>query len=278
MYIAMSNFQGNNQKMRVIHMREKIQFELQRIERENNVEILFAVESGSRAWGFPSKDSDYDVRFVYSHPVEWYLSIEQKRDVIEHPISGELDISGWDIRKALQLFTKSNPAILEWIRSPISYYKKSNFLEQLQKMSEKHFDKKAVMHHYLHMASKNYRLFLQKNKVRLKKYFYVLRPIFACKWIEEKGTLPPVEFETLMGEVTLQSEIVREIQVILQKKKEGKELDDEDQMKPLNEFLEQQIAYYEEYVKGMEKGPVVNTEELNELFREILFEVREVNE
>lgn len=278
MYIAMSNFQGNNQKMRVIHMRENIQFELQQIERENNVEILFAVESGSRAWGFPSKDSDYDVRFVYSHPVEWYLSIEQKRDVIEYPISDALDISGWDIRKALQLFAKSNPAILEWICSPISYYKRSNFPEQLRKISEKHFDKKAVMYHYLHMASKNYRFFLQKNRVSLKKYFYVLRPIFACKWIEEKGTLPPAEFETLMGEVTLQSEIVREIHVLIQKKKDGEELDDNNQVKPLNEFLQQQISYYEEYVKGIEKGQAVDMEELNKLFREVLFETREAHQ
>lgn len=100
-------------------MKEKIQFELQRIEKENNVKILFAVESGSRAWGFPSKDSDYDVRFVYIHPVDWYLSINEKRDVIEYPINDALDISGWDIRKALRLFAKSNPALLEWIRSPI---------------------------------------------------------------------------------------------------------------------------------------------------------------
>lgn len=111
-------------------MREKIELELERIEKENGVKILFAVESGSRAWGFPSKDSDYDVRFVYIHPVEWYLSIHDKRDVIEYPISDDLDISGWDIKKALQLFAKSNPALLEWIRSPIFYSKNSNFPEQ----------------------------------------------------------------------------------------------------------------------------------------------------
>ncbi len=120
-------------------MREKIKLELERIEKENDVKILFAVESGSRAWGFPSKDSDYDVRFVYMHPVEWYLSIHDKRDVIEYPISDDLDISGWDIKKALQLFAKSNPALLEWIRSPIFYSKNSNFPEQLQQMSEKEF-------------------------------------------------------------------------------------------------------------------------------------------
>lgn len=152
-------------------MREKIKLELERIEKEKDVKILFAVESGSRAWGFPSKDSDYDVRFVYMHPVEWYLSIHDKRDVIEYPISDDLDISGWDIKKALQLFAKSNPALLEWIRSPIFYSKNSNFPEQLQQMSEKNFDPKATIYHYLHMASKNYREFLQGENVKLKSTF-----------------------------------------------------------------------------------------------------------
>ncbi len=91
-------------------MREKIKLELERIEKENDVKILFAVESGSRAWGFPSKDSDYDVRFVYMHPVEWYLSIHDKRDVIEYPISDDLDISGWDIKKSVTTICKVKPS------------------------------------------------------------------------------------------------------------------------------------------------------------------------
>lgn len=256
-------------------MREKIQSELERIEREFNVKILFAVESGSRAWGVPSTHSDYDVRFVYSHPVEWYLSIDEKRDVIECRVSDALDISGWDIRKALQLFRKSNPSILEWIHSPIWYCKQSNLPERLQKMSEQYFDIKAIMYHYLHMASKNYRLFLQKERLNLKKYFYVLRPVFACKWVEEKGTLPPVEFEILMHEVMLPAEIVSEIRVLLQKKKAGVELDEEKQVKLLNEFLEKQISYYEQYAKGLEKGQEVNVAEINDLFREMIFEVSE---
>ncbi|CAM4370909.1 nucleotidyltransferase domain-containing protein [Bacillus manliponensis] len=256
--------------MRVEYMREKILEELCRIERDHNVKILFAVESGSRAWGFPSTDSDYDVRFVFCHSVEWYLSIDEKRDVIECPISDALDISGWDIRKALQLFRKSNPSILEWIHSPISYRQQLDFPERLQQIAYDSFNKKAVLYHYLHMASKNYRLFLQKEKVKLKKYFYVLRPLFACKWIEEKGTLPPVEFETLMNEVKLPAEIVSEIQVLLQQKKAGAELDDEKQVKILNLFLERQIDYYEQYAKKLEKGQEVHVEELNELFREIV--------
>ncbi|MDM5153195.1 nucleotidyltransferase domain-containing protein [Bacillus sp. DX1.1] len=254
-------------------MKEKIQFELQRIEKENNVKILFAVESGSRAWGFPSKDSDYDVRFVYIHPVDWYLSINEKRDVIEYPINDALDISGWDIRKALRLFAKSNPALLEWIRSPIFYSKQSDFPDRLQKMSENDFDPKATIYHYLHMASKNYREFLQGERVKLKKYFYVLRPILACKWLEEKGALPPVEFERLITELTLDSIIVSEIEDLLVKKKAGVELDVGPEIAVLNEFLEGQIAYYQEYVKGIEKGTGIGVEKLDVLFRDMLFEI-----
>lgn len=256
-------------------MREKIELELERIEKENDVKILFAVESGSRAWGFPSKDSDYDVRFVYIHPVEWYLSIYDKRDVIEYPISDDLDISGWDIKKALQLFAKSNPALLEWIRSPIFYSKNSNFPELLQQMSEKNFDPKATIYHYLHMASKNYREFLQGENVKLKKYFYVLRPILACKWLEEKTTLPPVEFDRLITELSLERSVLDEIEKLLIKKKAGTELDVGLKIKVLNQFLEEQIHYYQEYVKGIEKGSGIDIESLNTLFRDILFEAYE---
>ncbi|EEL52326.1 MULTISPECIES: nucleotidyltransferase domain-containing protein [Bacillus cereus group] len=254
-------------------MKEKIQLQLEKIEKENNVKILFAVESGSRAWGFPSKDSDYDVRFVYIHPVDWYLSINEKRDVIEYPISDVLDISGWDIRKALQLFAKSNPALLEWIRSPIFYSKNSNLPERLQKMSEHDFDPKSTIYHYLHMASKNYRGFLQGESVKLKKYFYVLRPILACKWLEEKGTVPPVEFERFIAELSLEQEILDEIEGLLIKKKAGVELDAGPKNIVLNEFLEKRIAYYQEYVKEVEKGQGVEIEKLNVLFRDMLFEI-----
>ncbi|MGG2016956.1 nucleotidyltransferase domain-containing protein [Bacillus sp. S10(2024)] len=250
-------------------MRETIQFELERIEKENDVKILFAVESGSRAWGFPSKDSDYDVRFVYVHRLEWYLSIEPKRDVIEYPINDALDISGWELRKALQLFSKSNPALLEWISSPIVYAKASDLSERLQEMSNQ-FDPKATVYHYLHMASKNYRAFLQGEEVKLKKYFYVLRPILACKWLEEKGILPPVEFEKLRNGLSLDTALLQAIEELLEKKKAGVELDVGPRITLLNEFLEEQITYYEEYVKSLEKKSVTDIEKLNVLFQDLL--------
>ena len=234
-------------------MREKIELELERIEKENDVKILFAVESGSRAWGFPSKDSDYDVRFVYIHPVEWYLSIHDKRDVIEYPISDDLDISGWDIKRRCNYSRSRTQLYLSGFDTNF-YSKNSNFPELLQQMSEKNFDPKATIYHYLHMASKNYREFLQGENVKLKKYFYVLRPILACKWLEEKATLPPVEFDRLITELPLERSVLDEIEKLLIKKKAGTELDVGLKIKVLNQFLEEQIHYYGQYVKGIEKG------------------------
>ncbi len=99
-------------------MERTIKAGLAEIEAQENVRIVYACESGSRAWGFPSSDSDYDVRFIYLHPLEWYLSIEKRRDVIERPITGVLDVNGWDLRKALQLFRKSNPLSLSGSTRP----------------------------------------------------------------------------------------------------------------------------------------------------------------
>lgn len=102
-------------------IRERIIAEINVIERANDVRVLYACESGSRGWGFASPDSDYDVRFLYVHPLDWYLRVEPQRDVIEKPISDELDVSGWELRKALQLLHRSNPTLLEWLNSPVVY-------------------------------------------------------------------------------------------------------------------------------------------------------------
>lgn len=102
-------------------MHSEIMNKLESIEQEHGIKILYAVESGSRGWGFASQDSDYDVRFLYIHPTDWYLSIEERKDHIEYPINDLLDINGWDIKKAFLLFKKSNPPLLEWLSSPIVY-------------------------------------------------------------------------------------------------------------------------------------------------------------
>src|SRR3972149_12214123 len=133
-------------------MKEIIREKLTEIESNENVKIFYACESGSRAWGFPSSDSDYDVRFMYLHSTEWYLTIDTQRDVIEHPVNGQLDINGWDIRKALKLFQKSNPPLMEWLGSTIRYLEKFTIAAKMRELLPRYYSSAACAYHYLHMA------------------------------------------------------------------------------------------------------------------------------
>ncbi len=174
---------------------------LAEIEQEKQVRVLYACESGSRAWGFPSVDSDYDVRFLYIHPIDWYLSIEEKRNVIERPIDEHIDISEWEIRKALNLFRKSNPPLLEWLQSPIIYKEQYSAAQNMRALLPEFYSPVACLYHYLHMAHGNFREYLKGETVWIKKYFYMLRPVLACKWIEQDLGPVPMEFEALVDRI-----------------------------------------------------------------------------
>ncbi len=254
-------------------MIEKIKNELKRIEEENNIKILYAVESGSRAWGFPSKDSDWDVRFIYIHNKEWYLSIDDKKDSMEFMLPGDLDFAGWELRKTLKLFRKSNPPLLEWLRSPLIYLEQYSTIEKMRELSKDYFNSKSCTYHYLHMARGNYRNYLQNDLVRVKKYFYVLRPILACKWIEEEGTMAPMEFDKLVDTQVNDLELKKEINNLLERKKAGDEFDKEARIEVINEFIEKQIEYFEKRVEDYDKVSQIATAQLDELFRKTLDEV-----
>ncbi|OPA74292.1 hypothetical protein BVG16_24510 [Paenibacillus selenitireducens] len=251
-----------------------IQEELRKIEAQEGVRILYACESGSRAWGFPSKDSDYDVRFIYIRPVDWYLSIKERRDVIERPISDLLDINGWDLKKALNLFRKSNPPLLEWLYSPILYEEKYSITEQIRAISPLTFSPKSCMYHYLNMAKGNFREYLQSEQVKIKKYFYVLRPVLTCEWIERYNEMPPMEFEVLVDTlIPAEAELRTVIQDLLSRKKAGDELDYEPQIHPINAYLEEKIGYFEKTATEMKAAEGVFDEQLDALFRAALTEV-----
>jgi predicted nucleotidyltransferase len=224
---------------------EKIKTKLLEIEEENSIRILYAVESGSRAWGFESTDSDYDIRFIYSHNKNWYLNILPKKDVIEYPIIDEFDYSGWDLRKTLFLLNKSNPVLFEWLRSPIIYYKNEYFFKIVEKLSKLYFSPISSIYHYIHMANGNYRQYLQTDEVKIKKYFYVLRPIMACMWIEKYKESPPMEFEKLLVQIE-DKEILERINELLVRKKSGIELGIEQKIPILNNFIEKALTHFEE--------------------------------
>ena len=173
---------------------DAIQQAIADIETTHDVRVLFAAESGSRAWGFASPDSDYDVRFIYVHRPDWYIGIGEPRDVIEAMLPGDLDLSGWDLRKTLRLFLRCNLALNEWLGSPIVYAERGDLAQRLRDLLPAAFRAPAGYHHYLSMAQGVFNDHLASDPVRLKRVFYVLRPLLACRWIAASSTQPPIEF------------------------------------------------------------------------------------
>ena len=254
-------------------MIEKIKKELARIEKESDIKILLAVESGSRAWGFASTDSDWDVRYIYVHRLDWYLKIDDLKDSQEEMLPNDLDFSGWELKKALKLFRKSNPPMLEWLRSPIVYLEQFSTAERLRELSESYFNPKACMYHYLNMARNNFREFLQKDLVKSKKYFYVLRPVLACDWIKEKNSFPPMEFRDLVDSQVKDEKVKTEINELLKRKMAGEELKEEAKIGILNEFLESKMEFYIKFADEIEPNEKPPTELLDALFKKTIFEV-----
>jgi predicted nucleotidyltransferase len=252
-------------------VRTRIRDELRRIEEAESVTVLYACESGSRAWGFESSDSDYDVRFIYLRRTDWYLTIQNKRDVIEKPIDDELDVSGWDVPKALQLLRKSNPPLLEWLQSPVIYLRTSTFVDRLRALMNEYYSPISCMYHYLHMAENNFRQYLKKDEVWTKKYFYMLRPVLACIWIERGFGVVPIEFEKLVERVVDDVELKGEIDALLVEKRAGAELDRGPRNRILSSFLEQELDRLRAETQPPAKTR--NPETLDHLFVDILREV-----
>ena len=217
-------------------MKEIIQKKLEEIEKQEHVKVILAVESGSRAWGFESTDSDYDVRFIYVREQEMYLRLDPIRDVIEWQLDEVFDISGWDIKKALQLLYKSNPTLFEWINSPIIYKETEEALE-LRNLAKEYFDVKKSVMHYLNMTSTTFNNYLQDDMVKLKKYFYAIRPILAAKYALENKIQPPVKFSELK-ETMLDDAINDEVNHLLELKINSNEMQYIPVINCLNQYIE----------------------------------------
>jgi len=219
------------------------------IEKDKKVNILFACESGSRAWGFASPDSDYDVRFVYTHPIEWYLGVSEKRDTI-NLMDGDFDGVGWELRKKLRLLKKSNVAALEHLFSPILYVENDS-LSELKAIASECFSPVTCMFHYLSMSYK-YEEKLQGEAFRLKDLFYALRTALAGAWILESKSMPPVRFsEMLLLPPADVSEEIKELMEIKSREKES-------YVHPRNEavltFLSKTIKNNKKYANSLPSG------------------------
>lgn len=245
-----------------------IRSELERLAAREQITILWACESGSRAWGFESADSDYDVRFVYLRSRDDYLRVSPLRDVIEVPASDNLDISGWDLTKALGLLRKSNPPLLEWLHSPIVYMEFPGFRDSLLDLSQHYFCPRACIYHYKRMADRNRRTYLDGSTIRLKRYFYMLRPVLACQWLIERGSAVPLKFETLVEELVPHGPVRLIIDDLLDRKRAGIELGEGTVIPMLSGFIVQKMETIQEVVKGTEFTRP--WEPLDDYFRDIL--------
>ena len=248
-------------------MKELIINKLEEIEKSNGFKILLACETGSRAWGFPSPDSDYDVRFIYVHDPDWYLSLKSPKDTFELPINDELDITGWEFRKSLGLLWKSNAPLLERIQSPIIYKVDSNFHNEINRLSEKHFSPIAAMHHYLSMSKKYFDACMYESEIKLKKYFYAIRTAIAGAWIREMGTTPHIEMSKMMSIVD--KEVKEKIDSLIALKAAKNESYLHVREPLIDDFLRDVISKNEEVANNLPsaKGDM---EELDSFYRKIV--------
>ena len=245
-------------------MRKEIINKLNEIEKKEHVKIIYAIESGSRAWGFESMDSDYDVRFIYVREKEDYLCLDEKSDVIELPIDEVFDISGWDIKKALRLLYKSNPSLLEWFASPI-VYKETIETSYIREVIPLYFSQKKSYHHYHKMAKKLLK-YINKEQVPVKKYLYILRCILSSQYIVHNKKQPPIEIERLI-ECELPNALREDMSQLLKIKKNSNEKQYVDHISSLDKFIFNSLQ--ERDVSSLMDGEE-SWEPLNEVFRKVI--------
>lgn len=255
-------------------IRQEIQESLDEIEEKYDVKILLAVESGSRAWGFASPDSDYDVRFIYMHRSEEYLRVDPMRDVIEWQLDEVLDINGWDVRKALSAYGRGNPNVMEWANSPI-IYRKADEWGLLKETAMHYFSEKSALCHYYGTANKTHKEFLTGELVRYKKYFYALRPLLCCHWILRHHTAPPVEFKELLTlfnepESGLTQELYDAVQKLLIRKAKTEEKDLNPQMPVIIDFIREDCLRMKQISDAAPDDHRHDFAELNAAFRKLL--------
>ncbi|MBE5851164.1 MAG: nucleotidyltransferase domain-containing protein [Lachnospiraceae bacterium] len=246
----------------------EISDKLDEIEKKESVRILHAIESGSRAWGFASPDSDYDVRFIYVRPQADYMRLDEPRDVIEWQLDDVLDINGWDLKKALKQFARGNATLFEWSGSPI-VYRTTDEWDRIREISKRYFSEKSAIYHYYGTANSTYQQYLQGETVRYKKYFYALRPLLAAEYIEKYHEAPPVLFDELL-KLDLDHDLRTAINELLEIKKHTVEKDENPQMPVIKSFIETEIQKQKVIADELQDDHNRDWTELNRIFAEII--------
>lgn len=249
---------------------QKIKEKLAEIEEKEQVRVIYAAESGSRAWGVESPDSDYDVRFVYVRPLRDYLKLEKQSDVIDWQIDEVWDINGWDIKKVLQQFHGGNATLFEWCGSPVVYKQTTDWI-RVMKTAQNYFSEKAAVHHYYGIARNTWEKYLRGNTVKYKKYVYALRPILSVCYIEKYYCMPPVLLRDLMNTVALPGNVMETIERMLLLKTSVNEKALLPQLPVLQDYICTELDRISKTVKQITDDRKEDWEPLNKIFEELLF-------
>ncbi|MBQ6277878.1 MAG: nucleotidyltransferase domain-containing protein [Bacteroidales bacterium] len=221
---------------------------LEDIEHQYDVRVLLAVESGSRARGLFSDESDWDVRFVYVNKLDWYLNVNEGRDVIEEMFDDNIDMVGWELRKTLRLFQKSNPSLMEWLHSPVVYRADEDFLSRMRAMEPVYFNPIKTMYHYESLYIKHDKRYLQDSTNPLKRFLHYLRGILSCRWLEQHKTMPPVLFSELVKATVDDDSIRQKINVLIALKRQTKENDNLEVDASLVEYARKLAEHFEQTI------------------------------
>lgn len=221
---------------------------LEDIEHQYDVRVLLAVESGSRARGLFSDESDWDVRFVYVNKLDWYLNVNEGRDVIEEMFNDNIDMVGWELRKTLRLFQKSNPSLMEWLHSPVVYRADEKFLSRMRAMEPVYFNPIKTMYHYESLYIKHDKRYLQDSTNPLKRFLHYLRGILSCRWLEQHKTMPPVLFSELVKATVDDDSIRQKINVLIALKRQTKENDNLEVDASLVEYARKLAEHFEQTI------------------------------
>lgn len=243
---------------------EQVQGRIDGVVQSENVRVLWAIESGSRAWGFPSPDSDFDCRFVYLRPLRDQIRINPHRDVIETPLTPVLDVNGWDLSKALKLLLKGNAVILEWLASPIVYRGDLAFKSEMLALADQVADRCLIMRHYAHLCARQWERHGDGREVRLKKLFYALRPAMALRWLakHEASAVPPMSFIATMEQSDLPAYLSDMILELIAKKAVTREMGEGSAPEELASFIDVELARGLEALKAEKPSPRADRFEL----------------
>ncbi|MDM1044126.1 nucleotidyltransferase domain-containing protein [Myroides sp. 1354] len=245
-------------------MKTIIQKKIKEIEAVYDIQVLYACESGSRAWGFASVDSDYDVRLIYKRKKETYLSVVETQDFLQLPIDEVWDFNAWDLKKVLKLVFQSNTTIFEWIQSPIVYRETAGFKKELEVLCQQFYCQQTHTHHYLGLAKKKMEA-MKENQVKYKTLFYILRALLSAKWNAQHGSIAPMEFKPLL-ELVEDPVLKKDILQLMEEKAKATEQDFYTWKVTLKKYVSDLYVDLARVQVQKKKG-TFEVERLNEFFR-----------